>query len=180
MNEHEEKLVAHALSTEVPEGQKWLALWDIDGTLANDSHRVHFAVQRKWYEYFDAQRMADDSPFLVPISTVSAMDAMGWEIAYLTGRREDRRHTTQEWLTRWGLPNPFSLLMRRFTDSMRLAEFKVAVIRRVMDSGQWDKVVLFDDDPEVVSLVQKNFGEDTAFHCTWHIKPKELVKAAKG
>lgn len=180
MNEHEERLVAAATELDVPDEERWLALWDIDGTLADDTHRVHFAIARQWFSYFDAKRMADDSPFSVPISVVQIMDSMGWEIAYLTGRRTDRRQVTQEWLERHQAPNPFSLMMRGFADSMPLAEFKVQQIRRVLASGQWDRVVLFDDDPEVVRLVQKNFGQEVAFHCTWHTKPKELVKAAKG
>ena len=155
-----------------------LALFDIDGVLANDSHRVKYALDRQWFKYFDKKLMAADKLWPQGRALVDRYAAEGWVIAYLTGRREDRRQVTEDWLDDNGLPCG-RLVMRSFSDSMPLANFKERYIRNVVARENYTDVVLFDDDPEVIRFVQEQVGPAHAIHCTWHVKEKPLVKLAK-
>lgn len=154
-----------------------IAFFDIDGVLANDTHRVPFALERNWIEYFDAKRMAADDVW--PQGQERVLDAAlsGYTIAYLTGRRQDRRVVTEDWLDSFGFPAG-RLVMRSFQDTMPLANFKERYIAKQVASGNYTDVVLFDDDPEVVRFVQEQVGFSAAIHCTWHIKKKAMVKLA--
>lgn len=158
-----------------------LALFDIDGVLADDRHRVQFALDKKWTEYFDADRMMSDAAWPEGKTLVSQMQDAGWTIGYLTGRRDDTRATTTEWLATHGFPEG-DLIMRPFPATVRsrvpLANFKVWQIREILVACPRAHVVLFEDDPEVVRLVQQEIGSGHAVLCTWHVKPKEMIKAA--
>lgn len=154
-----------------------LALFDIDGVLANDSHRVKFALERRYTEYFDPARMSKDKLWKQGQQAVAQAVADGWTIAYLTGRRQDRRQLTEDWLDAHGLPWG-RLVMRTFSQIMPLANFKEEYIQKVVSSGVFTDVVLFDDDPEVIRFVQKQVGQAHAIHCTWHKKKKAMVKLA--
>lgn len=154
-----------------------LALIDIDGVLANDSHRVHFALQRRYFEYFDKDRMGADAVLQPGLDLVKRLVAEGREIQYLTGRREDRRAVTTAWLIRKGFPIE-PLNMRRVGETMRLAEFKKKRIADIIASNEYDEVTLWDDDPEVIRVVQEAFGDEFGIHCTWYVKHKAMVKKA--
>lgn len=166
-----------------------IALIDIDGVLANDTHRVQYALDRNYYQYFNEDRMYNDTLFPQGKRMVEWLMANGWSIEYMTGRREDRREITAEWLYEQGLPIGI-LHMRTRAETMRLAEFKRERIEKMyeeLSTELWDsaedetefpEIVLWDDDPEVVRVVREALGEGAAKHCTWHIKPKKMVRTA--
>lgn len=155
-----------------------LALLDIDGVLADDRHRVRYAVERLWYLYFDSERMAADAIWPQGKRLYQRLVRSGWEIGYLTGRREDRRNITTLWLRAAGYDASRAPSMRAVGDRTPLANLKVERLRHLIDSGDYRKVVLFDDDPEVIRLVHERLGTEYAVHCTWHIKEKALVRTA--
>lgn len=154
-----------------------LALLDIDGVLANDTHRVHFALEREWAKYFDPERVAQDAVWQQGLDIARQLKDEGFVVGFLTGRREDLREVTEDWL----LDNNFPfgrVTMRRADQKMPLANFKVEYMKKILASGHFDSVVLYEDDPEVIRLVHEVLGEQSGIHCTWHIKQKALVKAA--
>lgn len=154
-----------------------LALFDIDGVIANDTHRVHHALAQAWPLYFDPKTMAGDTVWEQGREAIAAEQAAGSVIAYLTGRREDLRPVTSTWLEENGFPNGV-LFMRPKAVTIPLANLKTQVLRSLIDSGQYESVVLYDDDPEVVRLARTHFGEDVAVHCTWHVKQQALIRKA--
>jgi hypothetical protein len=154
-----------------------LALFDVDGVLANDDHRVHYALDKKWFEYFKPERVGAD-PLLMPgFDLLSDLIDEGWHHEFLTGRRDTLRRTTEDWMDGYKIPSG-RMTMRTTAQTMRLAEFKVGYIGPIVSSGNYDRVVLFDDDPEVVRLTQETFGEEYAVHCTWYKKRSAMVKKA--
>ena len=157
-----------------------LALWDLDGTLADDSHRVDHAIARRWTQYFDPYKVANDSVIEEGRDMLLDLYEDGWGISYLTGRRNTLFDTSSNWLDYHGFPNPEQIKMRTFAEDMPLADFKVMVIGDLLSTRNYDEVVLFDDDPEVIRLVRETYGSKVAVHCTWRIKPKSLVKSARG
>ncbi len=151
-----------------------LALIDLDGVLADDRHRVQYAISRDWGTYFGLMHLDDvwqqgrDLYENVPLAGFD-------ELAYCTGRRDDTRHTTRKWLKKAGFDHKAELIMRDTEDRRRLAEVKADVVgQRLRD---YDEVWMFDDDPEVISEVSK-VERGVGYHCTWYIKPTRMVKKA--
>jgi hypothetical protein len=152
-----------------------LALIDVDGVIADDRHRHQFAIDKNYAEYFDADRMAADGVWVESVFLIESLVDDGYTIAYLTGRREDRRQVTEDWMDRNGFPTG-RLIMRTFDYTMRLAEFKAMHIENLL--GYYESVTLFDDDPEVVNHIQTTVGDNRAVFCGWNVKPTEMIKKA--
>lgn len=154
-----------------------IAFFDIDGVLANDTHRVEHALAKEWDLYFKPRSVAADPVWPQGRAALEAAQADGWEIAYLTGRRDDLRPTTADWLARNQFPAGI-LHMRPFGTKKPLANLKADILTDILAVSEKAQLVLYDDDPEVVRLVRSVLGEQAAVHCTWHIKQQALVRTA--
>ena len=124
---------------------KPLAVFDIDGVLADVRHRLHH-VERKpkhWDAFFDAA--VDDPPLPqgVALAQESAKDC---EVVYVTGRPERCRADTLEWFARHGLPQG-QLSMRRPRDFRPARVAKLDLLRRL--AGERTVAVVVDDDEQV-------------------------------
>ena len=158
--------------------QKKLVLFDIDGVLADDSHRLQYALDKNWDMYFKLILL--DKPLHEGISSAQVFgDRPDVEVQYLTGRRIDLYEETKQWLTINQLPNPERITMRGFAHRDILSKFKVGVIKNAIEGGYFSSVHLYEDDPEVVRLVNETFGEGTATLTTWYVKNTEMIKTAK-
>ena len=88
---------------------------DIDGTIADCSHRLHFIEKHpKNWESFHDQAIVDP-PILSVINLVQALAAQGAQIAFVTGRPESHREILMNWLSTHGLPAG-ALYMRKTGD----------------------------------------------------------------
>src|SRR3712207_6881076 len=87
-----------------------LAVFDVDGVLADVRHRLHHVERRPkdWNAFFAAA--LDDPPLAqgVALARASAEDC---DVVYVTGRPERCRADTLTWFARHGLP-PGELRMR--------------------------------------------------------------------
>jgi hypothetical protein len=79
-------------------------LVDIDGTLADISHRLHFIKQepKDWTAFFKA--CLDDAPIPEVIETLQLLQQGGAEILLLSGRSEIIRDQTLWWLAKHRVP----------------------------------------------------------------------------
>lgn len=152
-----------------------LALFDLDGVLADDRHRIQFALDKEWAEYFAPERMAADGVHPQGAAMVKTMQNLGWTIGYLTARRWDTRDVTEAWQLANGFP-PGLLIMRSADRTMRAGDYKSLEVGELIGTGDFDYLVLFDDDPEVIRTVGSAHGEQHVVHCTWSVKPDALVK----
>jgi phosphoglycolate phosphatase-like HAD superfamily hydrolase len=127
-----------------------IAVFDIDGVLADVRHRLHHldARPKNWDLFFEAA--VDDDPLAEGIALAVDM-AAAHDIVYLTGRPERTRADTQRWLTRQAAPAG-RLLMRRDGDRRPARVVKLALARQLADKGRLSIVV--DDDPEVVDALR--------------------------
>ena len=75
-----------------------LYIFDIDGTLADGSHRVHHieTSPKDWETYFSL--CADDAPIEPVIKTMHDLYWSGAEIRWFSGRSDVVRHRTIGWL----------------------------------------------------------------------------------
>jgi phosphoglycolate phosphatase-like HAD superfamily hydrolase len=128
-----------------------VAVFDIDGVLADVRHRLHHVASRPkdWDAFFGA---APDDPALSEgVGAVATADRAGHVVAYLTGRPERCRTATLTWLADRGLPTG-ELFMRDDSDRRPARITKVAALRRL--SRRYRVEVFVDDDAAVVEAVR--------------------------
>lgn len=124
-----------------------LAVFDIDGVLADVSHRLHHLDSHRWERFFSA---ADRDPLLEEGEQRLRAAQQDYDVVYLTGRPERNRRLTERWLARHGLPT--GPLYMREDDDYRPARF---VKREVLRWLARTRVVasVLDDDPAVVDTL---------------------------
>jgi hypothetical protein len=126
-----------------------LAVFDIDGVVADVRHRLHFIEKRPkdWDAFFAAA--AKDVP--LPEGVDLAREAMErYDLAWLTGRPERLRTVTSGWLSALELPAK-PLVMRRNRDFRPARLAKVEELRNLAEGRTVAMVV--DDDPAVVAAL---------------------------
>jgi phosphoglycolate phosphatase-like HAD superfamily hydrolase len=125
--------------------ERVLAVFDIDGVVADVRHRLHHLERpRSWPAFFDA---AADDPLLPEGARLVADLAQEHEIVWLTGRPAWLRVTTADWLDRHGLPGS-ELHLRPGRDHRPARLYKVEALRRLAPRQVG---AFIDDDPEVIS-----------------------------
>ena len=124
-------------------------IFDIDGTLADASHRLHYIVpaedtfsefKKDWDNFLDQAK--NDAPKWDIINILNIYYKAGYIIVLCTGRKESNRADTEHWLARHGIE--FNRLFMRATKDRRLD----AVV----------KAELYED------CIKHNFGEIEAVY----------------
>lgn len=92
---------------------------DIDGTLSDLDHRLHFVdkanpTQEDWDKFFDPELVINDTPIKFSQKALEACVNYFDDIVFLTGRIEDLRELTETWLDEYyGIdPDEEHLFMR--------------------------------------------------------------------
>lgn len=139
--EYEERMVRDTYAA----AHGGLAVFDLDGTLADVRHRLHHVegARRDWDAFFAA---AVHDPPLAEGMALARRWARVCELAYVTGRPEQCRADTERWLAEHGLPTA-PLWMRGPADRRPGRVAKPGLLRRLA-RGHLVEVVV-DDDPEV-------------------------------
>ncbi len=142
--------------------QPTLAVFDIDGVIADVRHRLHHVERqpKDWSAFFAA--MDEDEPLEVGVALARDQVGAGHRIAYLTGRDESHRALTQAWLDRHGLPEG-PLVMRRVGDRRPARLMKPEALRRL--SRGHEVVAVVDDDVAVVRVLRE--AGWPVLHATW-------------
>ncbi|MFC4945418.1 hypothetical protein [Pseudonocardia sp. GCM10023141] len=127
-----------------------IAVFDIDGVLADVSHRLHHIQGRShdWGRFF---RTADRDPLLAEGAERLRAALIDHDVIYLTGRPEWTRRLTERWLARHGLPTG-PLIMRDDYDRAPAPLLKRGELRRLARSRTIASVL--DDDPSVVDVLE--------------------------
>lgn len=121
-----------------------IAVFDIDGVVADVRHRLHHLHRhRSWHGFF---RDAADDPLLPEGARLAADLATQHEIVWLTGRPEWLRSTTEDWLDEHGLPGT-ELHLRPDGDYRPARVYKLDVLRSLR---QRQVAAFIDDDIDVV------------------------------
>lgn len=126
---------------------------DLDGTLCDVEHRVHHVKSKpKNWDAFN-QALDQDQPYFWCIELIAAMKSYGYKIYFVTGRGENYRKMTVDWLIQY---NVFydELHMRKNQDFREDSEVKEEIyINEIEKIAQ----VLFvvDDRKSVVERWRK-------------------------
>lgn len=134
---------------ELPDPASPLVVVDIDGVVADVSHRLHLLNQhpRRWDEFFAA---AAHDPLLPEGHALVTALPEGTGLCWLTGRPERNRRLTEQWLTRHGMPSG-PLLMRPDRDRRPARQAKRDFLRTLRRTHAIALVV--DDDPTVIEML---------------------------
>ena len=127
-----------------------LAVFDIDGVLADVRHRLHFLQCRpqRWEAFFTA---ADRDPLLAEGAARLRAAQGDHDVVYITVRPERNRALTRTWLRRHGLPTG-PLHMRPDADHRPARWVKRETLRRLARTREIASVL--DDDPAVVATLE--------------------------
>lgn len=125
-----------------------LAVFDIDGVVADVRHRLHFIERhRSWSRFFEA---ADEDTLLAEGAALVADLGRQHDIVWLTGRPEWLRAVTADWLAEHGLPDG-ELYLRPNGDYRPAPRYKLGVLRELAPRGI---AAVIDDDDEVIAVAR--------------------------
>ncbi|MEV5508545.1 hypothetical protein [Streptomyces orinoci] len=150
-------------------GPRPLAVFDLDGTLADVRHRLHLVrgVPRDWDAFFAA---APADPPLDEGVRLALACARHSELAYLTGRPESCREDTVDWLARHSLPAG-RLLMRPEGDRRPARTLKPELLRGL--AAQRPVTAVVDDDRQVCAAYEA--AGFRVLHARW-AEPQPLLE----
>ncbi|MBW6435082.1 hypothetical protein KZ829_15170 [Actinoplanes hulinensis] len=129
-----------------------LAVFDVDGVVADVRHRLRHVARRpkNWAAFFAAA--GRDRPLAPGVDLVHEY-AHDHDLVWLTGRPEHLRVVTERWFAEHGLPEG-RLLMRPETDRRPARDYKSDRLRRLAAAATIAVVV--DDDPAVVTRLKRD------------------------
>lgn len=137
---------------------------DIDGTIADASHRLHLikGETKDWDAFYDA--MVNDTPIEGAVGTildeldkVVEDDTVPLHIMFVTGRRDTHRKETEEWLqTYCALADPgyYSLLMRADGDHRDDTVVKEELYDTHI-APNVEVVMAFEDRPRIIEMWER-------------------------
>lgn len=137
-----------------------LYIFDLDGTLANAEHRIHHisGPTKDWRAFFAA--CVDDEPILPIIVTMDTLRAAGAECWIWTGRSDEVRDATLEWLdrhagfhpVRFGIGAPEKFRMRKAGDHRPDHELKLEWLAELEPPERNRLTAVFEDRARVVQM----------------------------
>ena len=133
-----------------------LVVFDIDGTLANIEHRLHYIKQHpKNWAAFDAG-ISHDRVNKPVAAMFFALRREGYDVIFASGRNERTRSATMSWLEANSFWHYGTMLYMRKTDDFRSDDIvKQEILDRIVaDYGKLPDM-WFDDRPRVVRAVRK-------------------------
>ena len=131
-------------------------IFDIDGTLANINHRLHYiqSEEKNWNAFFDS--MVDDKPIKPMIEVLKAMHKSGFKVLFCTGRPGSHAKETIEWVNRTtGIEfDGSSFYFRPTGDHSPDDKIKEGMLREIQQ--KYEVLTVFEDRKRVVDMWRKN------------------------
>jgi hypothetical protein len=127
-------------------------IWDIDSTLANIDHRLHFIEQTP--ADWDAFNMetGKDTPIWETITVARALAAAGHINIMVTGRLEVVREATVAWLRKYRIPFE-CIYMRGNTDHQKADVLKCLALDHIKSSHPGKEIGgVFEDHQPCVDM----------------------------
>jgi predicted secreted acid phosphatase len=136
-------------------------IFDIDGTLADASHRVHhIKKQPKDWDAFFAET-PNDKPVPHIVELLRLVRSSGWgAVVFVSGRPERTRGDTVAWLRKHNIHNTeyhgqLRLFMRADGDRRDDDIVKYEILQRMRGDGL-SPIMAFDDRDRVVKMWREN------------------------
>lgn len=125
-------------------------IFDIDGTLADLTHRLPLIKQepKNWRGFFAA--CSADKPIEHMIKLAIDLHLSGANLIYVSGRSDECRWATEDWLRRHALPEG-KVYMRKEGDHRPDHQVKVELLEQLRTDGH-HPIMAFDDRNAVVKM----------------------------
>lgn len=160
---------------------KKIILCDIDGTLANLEHRLHFisGARKDYTAFFNAMKY--DVPINDVIDVVSALSAR-YLIIFVSGRPDSHRSMTEQWLKKHV---PFisadsayvEVYMRKAGDYRPDYIVKKEIYEQVVASFPCYQVLgVFDDRPQVIEKCWRPLGVTVYKVGAWDVESQQRTR----
>lgn len=148
---------------------KQIVIFDLDGTLADNQHRVHYLHEdpKNWDAFFAAQHLDTVRKDVLTVyqlyyaareifarSSYAHAEGYGAKVIILTGRGEEHRKVTEQWLAAHGIVYD-ALAMRPEGDRTDDHILKMQYIRDVEADG-WEVIGLFDDRKRICDAAREH------------------------
>lgn len=130
------------------------AIFDLDGTLADCIHRLHYIKNgnHNWDKFFE--EMDKDPVIDEVLSVLVSLSNDNWNIIICTGRPEKYRNITEAWLNKYGIV-PHKLYMRPDNDTRPDHIIKKELLQQIYKDG-FNPIIVFDDRQSVVDMWREN------------------------
>lgn len=129
-------------------------LFDIDGTIADLTHRLHHIEgdKKDWPAFFDACEHDAPIPHILDLAKILCEQAI---VLLVSGRSDRVRNQTVDWLYRHGLNNFTTLYMRQDGDHRPDHIVKAELLEQIRADG-YEPIMAFDDRNQVVEMWRAN------------------------
>ena len=129
-------------------------LFDLDGTLADCTHRLHHIEKapKDWRAFFAAVK--DDKPIPHVVTLLRDLLDGGCNIVLMSGRSDECRDATTAWIDGVVVVDPMielPLYMRAAGDRRPDNVVKRELLARLRADG-WEPIMAFDDRDQVVAM----------------------------
>jgi len=142
---------------------KNIVVIDLDGTLCNVDHRLHYVrSKKKNFTKFYAE-VGNDTPNDWCLYMLSSLFHYRMIIVLVSARPKELTVETRNWLAKWNIPfHSLYLIRPSYTDSTPDVELKQAWLDKFVDKDRISFTV--DDRQRVVDMWRKNGL--TCLHCS--------------
>ena len=129
-------------------------IFDLDGTLANITHRLHFINKgvKDWDSFFKA--IPEDQPIVEMVDlAITLIAAKNKPVIFATGRPERTRNDTITWLQKNGIDSDFQSMLFMRQDGNRRPDYiiKQNILEDLRRAG-YEPDLVFDDRQSVVDM----------------------------
>ncbi len=131
-------------------------VFDVDGTLADNSQRHHLIAQRpkQWDEYF--KLCGNDKPIMPVVEILFAFNYAGiFPLMCVSARPLWTKEITLEWFNKYDLPEFNDYYFRPNNDYREDSIVKQEILGRMRADG-YDPFLVFDDRQRVVDMWRAN------------------------
>jgi hypothetical protein len=136
---------------------KPLYIFDIDGTITDVTHRLHYLDSNNWDAFYDA--VLDDKPYWDVIDLLVDLSMLN-DIWFFTGRRESCRVDTVKWICKYmpyfAKKNKINITMRPNNNTIQDYKLKQEMLDNMLLVDVNRLVGVFDDRQQVVDMWRSN------------------------
>lgn len=132
----------------------YVVVFDIDGTVANLSHRLHYVrTKPKNWEAFNSLMHLDT--VYSDMRTMYYIMIDMYHVVFASGRGEEQRSVTETWLEDNGFDSYLKLYMRPARDYRPDHIIKEELLANMRADG-FEPWIVFDDRNQVVDMWRRN------------------------
>lgn len=146
-----------------------MIIFDIDGVLADNSHRQHFYDEGNRDKFYDPEEVMKDSLIIPTAHLINGLSMLGWYIVLLSSRRDNLKITTLEWLEKNTI-NYHELIVRPKNDHLIRghAAWKAEVLQNLDTKGDGRVFAFYDNEDNNLEAACKVLGRDRVFKLCYY------------